>query len=172
MSKPSVTNCPKAFFHVSCTLWAVRPRVNSSFLFSSFSRFSRYSRYPRQASAIHFSPIMSILIQAVIAAGSHLFPSRTEKLSPLAPMVLHTRGRVGSRHFSSGSPEHSNVSRGFPLEKQAPTLPRVRGPSGRERLIVVDVPDEKIIFSKKTSDLSRCKPKIHDGYLRDCPCLV
>ena len=37
--------------------------------------------------------------KAVIAAGSHLFPSRTEKLSPLAPMVLHTRGRVGSRHF-------------------------------------------------------------------------
>ena len=28
--------------------------------------------------------------QAVIAAGSHLFPSRTEKLSPPAPMVLHT----------------------------------------------------------------------------------
>ncbi len=26
--------------------------------------------------------------QVVIAAGSHLFPSRTEKLSPLAPMVL------------------------------------------------------------------------------------
>ena len=41
----------------------------------------------------HVSPI-----KAVIAAGSHLFPSRTEKLSPLAPMVLHTRGRVGSRH--------------------------------------------------------------------------
>ena len=58
-----------------------------------------------------FLPIMSPLqvilvlrcpdhIKAVIAAGSHLFPSRTEKLSPLAPMVLHTRGRVGSRHFS------------------------------------------------------------------------
>ena len=27
-------------------------------------------------------------IQVVIAAGSHLFPFRTEKLSPLAPMVL------------------------------------------------------------------------------------
>ena len=26
--------------------------------------------------------------QVVIAAGSHLFPFRTEKLSPLAPMVL------------------------------------------------------------------------------------
>ena len=29
-------------------------------------------------------------IKAVIAVGFYLFPSRTEKLSPLAPMVLHT----------------------------------------------------------------------------------
>ena len=36
----------------------------------------------------------------VIALGIHLFPFRTEKLSPSAPMVLHTRGRVGSRRFS------------------------------------------------------------------------
>ena len=28
-------------------------------------------------------------IRVVIAAGFHLFPFRTEKLSPLAPMVLH-----------------------------------------------------------------------------------
>ena len=40
------------------------------------------------------------LIQVVIVAGFHLFPFRTEKLSPPAPMVLHTRGRVGSRRFS------------------------------------------------------------------------
>ena len=39
------------------------------------------------------------LIQVVIVAGFHLFPFRTEKLSPPAPMVLHTRGRVGSRRF-------------------------------------------------------------------------
>ena len=32
-------------------------------------------------------------IKAVIAAGHHLFPSRTEKISPLAPMVLrHNAG--------------------------------------------------------------------------------
>ena len=40
-------------------------------------------------------------IQVVIVAGFHLFPFRTEKLSPPAPMVLHTRGRVGSRRFSA-----------------------------------------------------------------------
>ena len=40
------------------------------------------------------------IIQVVIVSGFHLFPFRTEKLSPSAPMVLHTRGRVGSRRFS------------------------------------------------------------------------
>ena len=35
-------------------------------------------------------PDIVIVILAVIAAGLHLFPSRTEKLSPPAPMVLHT----------------------------------------------------------------------------------
>ena len=43
---------------------------------------------------------MSALFQVVIVAGFHLCPFRTEKLSPPAPMVLHTRGRVGSRRFS------------------------------------------------------------------------
>ena len=52
------------------------------------------------------------LIQVVIVAGFHLFPFRTEKLSPPAPMVLHTRGRVGSRRFSAGSPSRV-ISGGF-----------------------------------------------------------
>src|SRR5262245_22636037 len=37
----------------------------------------------------------------VIARGTHLFPFRTEQLSPSAPMVLgpHGPGRVGRRRF-------------------------------------------------------------------------
>ena len=35
----------------------------------------------------------------VITLGFHLFPFRTEKLSPIVPMVLRKSGRVGSRHF-------------------------------------------------------------------------
>ena len=31
--------------------------------------------------------------------GFHLFPFRTEKLSPITPMVLRKSGRVGSRRF-------------------------------------------------------------------------
>ena len=38
-------------------------------------------------------------VSVVIARGKHLFPFRTEQLSPSAPMVLgvHTPGRVGRR---------------------------------------------------------------------------
>ena len=54
---------------------------------------------------------------AVIAAGKHLFPFRTEKLSPLAPMVLgeQSPGRVGRRPFLSPTepePTGSVVGRG------------------------------------------------------------
>ena len=41
------------------------------------------------------------IFPVVIATGFHLFPFRTEKLSPTAPMVLHPRGRVGRRHFTT-----------------------------------------------------------------------
>ena len=41
-----------------------------------------------------------------IAWGKHLFPFRTEQLSPSAPMVLGTRvpGRVGRRRFLFSGP--------------------------------------------------------------------
>src|SRR5690554_678854 len=42
-------------------------------------------------------PMWSINIYMVTAQGSHLFPFRTEKLSPAAPMVLRKSGRVGRR---------------------------------------------------------------------------
>ena len=58
-----------------------------------------------------------MIFQVAIAAGFHLFPFRTEKLSPLAPMVLHTRGRVGSRRFFFHTleipPERHTVPEGF-----------------------------------------------------------
>ena len=43
-------------------------------------------------------------IQVVIASGFHLFPFRTEKLSPIAPMVLRRSGRVGRRLFFKKEP--------------------------------------------------------------------
>ena len=44
------------------------------------------------------------LIQVTTAPGFHLFPFRTEKLSPVTPMVLRNSGRVGSRRFLERSP--------------------------------------------------------------------
>ena len=45
-------------------------------------------------------------IPVAMAEGKHLFPFRTEKLSPPAPMVLHGRlcGRVGRRRESIEGP--------------------------------------------------------------------
>src|SRR4029077_16406926 len=58
-------------------------------------------------------------IWAVIAAGIHLFPFRTEKLSPPAPMVLggQARGGVGRRPplHRSGSPS-GDPDRGYERE--------------------------------------------------------
>ena len=42
----------------------------------------------------------------IVARGIHPFPSRTRKLSPSAPMVLHAQvcGRVGRRPINSMKP--------------------------------------------------------------------
>jgi hypothetical protein len=57
-------------------------------------RFSK-GRRPLQKNTCRF------LARVTTAAGIHLFPFRTEKLSPPAPMVLRgrLRGRVGRRPF-------------------------------------------------------------------------
>src|ERR1041385_6562159 len=45
--------------------------------------------------------VVSRLFPVAMARGKHLFPFRTEQLSPSAPMVLglHGPGRVGRRRF-------------------------------------------------------------------------
>src|SRR4051812_29946522 len=54
-------------------------------------------------------------ISVAIAWGKHLFPFRTEQLSPTAPMVLvpYGTGRVGRRRFlSHDEPPPFGVARG------------------------------------------------------------
>ena len=80
---------------------AFRPKMSAFYGASDMSEYRNVGMSKEEIAPRH--------IQAVIAAGSHLFPSRTEKLSPLAPMVLHTRGRVGSRHFKKENPQQSNL---------------------------------------------------------------
>ena len=71
MAKPSLTNCPK---HRPS---AQRPRAQAS--------------DKRQQLVVSKRIQYVTLFQAVIAPGFHLFPFRTEKLSPAAPMVLRKR---------------------------------------------------------------------------------
>ena len=49
--------------------------------------------------SIYRAPDIENLFLVMIARGTHLFPFRTESLSPVAPMVLHLNwcGRVGNR---------------------------------------------------------------------------
>ena len=65
--------------------------------------------------------------------GAHLFPFRTEQLSPSAPMVLGPRGpgRVGRRRFSSKAAPRAAFARSGP---SLDCRPHVRS---RNRLIVI-----------------------------------
>src|SRR6476659_5074114 len=60
-----------------------------------------------------------------LAWGKHLFPFRTEQLSPTAPMVLGLRGpgRVGRRRFFTHEPPSGRlvVVNGAPGPNQAPS---------------------------------------------------
>ena len=85
-------------------------------------RFSRPVLISREAWPVYFldastcvssvSSRLSSLIGVALAEGKHLFPFRTEKLSPPAPMVLPGRlgGRVGRRPLFITKPRPGNRS--------------------------------------------------------------
>ena len=82
MSKPSITNCPNTFF---------RKFIVSTVVQSEYSRNVKFIISHFSFVIIHVLLVCKYVIthyQVVIAVGFHLFPFRTEKLSPLAPMVL------------------------------------------------------------------------------------
>src|SRR4029079_10385667 len=78
-------------------------------------------------------------ISAVIATGKYLFPFRTEKSSPLAPMVLGAQapGRVGCRRFSGTRRAAARRPFGVARAQGAPggarrrAIPRQVGEAGR-----------------------------------------
>lgn len=85
-SKPSTTNCPK--------LSSVLPafcKEGAGLVTHTLSCVALHSFLLVEIGhliLLMFNGQLEKNYQVVIAAGSHLFPFRTEKLSPFAPMVL------------------------------------------------------------------------------------
>ena len=73
-------------------------------------------------------------------AGAHLFPFRTEKLSPAVPMILHPCGKVGRRPPIQESPPRKREGffdlRGPGLTNRTPgPLPPAPSPVERGRVL-------------------------------------
>ena len=76
-----------------------------------YFRAVRFSKGRRPYNRIY----LPLLERVTTAAGIHLFPFRTEKLSPPAPMVLRgrLRGRVGRRPFFLSVSGYRHQTSGF-----------------------------------------------------------
>ena len=82
-SKPSCTNCPNLLRREACSQLYLRHAVFGYAVIKE----RIISASENQKSAV-LAVKMSSLFEVATAAGSHLFPFRTEQLSPPAPMVL------------------------------------------------------------------------------------
>ena len=109
MAKPSGTNLPKAF--QSPAIPVFQGRAGRKIQRNGGGRNSKSHPAREGEACTPFTDTLQgtprrrrpadrkdIIIKAAIARGIHLFPSRTEKLSPAAPMVL--------RKWESRSPPH------------------------------------------------------------------
>ena len=76
-----------------------RPQRMGCFRLLSCKGSTLVGNWQSIAISYSFQQLMSYPIKVAIVLGIHLFPFRTEKLSPIAPMVLRNSGRVGSRHL-------------------------------------------------------------------------
>ena len=76
-----------------------RPQRMGCFRLLSCKGLTLVGNWQSIAICYSFQQLMSYPIKVAIVLGIHLFPFRTEKLSPIAPMVLRNSGRVGSRHL-------------------------------------------------------------------------
>ena len=105
--EPSGTNCPTAsvFFKVvqrracTCTPWAARAAITAPM-----------PLFTQPVMKIYMAPLPEGGMRrrryvGGHSEGAHLFPYRTEQLSPSAPMVLAIAGRVGRRQFFFLKPE-------------------------------------------------------------------
>ena len=113
MSKPSLTNCPKlaaapAARGVPAQSWYNERCMNEDVPLQQELQPLLLSRKYLQVQLV-----LSKRYSGGYSVGDHLFPFRTEKLSPTAPMVLHTRGRVGRRQLYFQASFSVTTERGF-----------------------------------------------------------
>ena len=92
MSKPSSTNSPRLSFS------GERVDISEELKIDNWELTIIDSLYGYVKVTLSKSNILKGL-KVVIALGIHLFPFRTEKLSPTTSMVLRKSGRVDSRRF-------------------------------------------------------------------------
>ena len=82
-AKPSCTNCPILLRREACSQLYLRHAAS----WRAVIKEGIISASENQKSAV-LAVKMSSLFEVATAAGSHLFPFRTEQLSPPSPMVL------------------------------------------------------------------------------------
>ena len=98
MSKPSSTNSPRLSFS------GERVDISEELKIDNWELTIIDSLYGYVKVTLSKSNILKE-IKVVIALGIHLFPFRTEKLSPTTSMVLRKSGRVDSRRFIQAKAE-------------------------------------------------------------------
>ena len=99
MSKPSLTNCPKLAAAPAARGVPAQSWYNERYMNEDVPLQQELQPLLLARKYLQVQLVLSKRYPGGYSVGDHLFPFRTEKLSPTAPMVLHTRGRVGRRQL-------------------------------------------------------------------------
>ena len=99
MSKPSLTNCPKLAAAPAARGVPAQSWYNERYMNQDVPLQQELQPMLLARKYLQVQLVLSKRYSGGYSVGDHLFPFRTEKLSPTAPMVLHTRGRVGRRQL-------------------------------------------------------------------------
>ena len=113
MSKPSLTNCPKLAAAPAARGVPAQSWYNERYMKQDVPLQLKLQPMLLARKYLQVQIVLSKRYSGGYSVGDHLFPFRTEKLSPTAPMVLHTRGRVGRRQLYFQASFSVTTERGF-----------------------------------------------------------
>ena len=113
MSKPSLTNCPKLAAAPAARGVPAQSWYNERCMKLDVPLQQELQPLLLSRKYLQVQLVLSKRYSGGYSVGDHLFPFRTEKLSPTAPMVLHTRGRVGRRQLYFQASFSVTTERGF-----------------------------------------------------------